>query len=318
MTLSRRFLVFTRPTLALALISLSAISAWSQQAAPNQAASEASEKADPGAVEAPEYQAGFQAIYEAWRNAMQSKDFAAWKAATAAYRQSEIRNRIISQKLSFPTAMFSVPVTAPQLAQLNLVNIFIKGPTATAIYFGKLDFGAGPAAAATAPDSFLVLRYAGEGDAWKFDNMRVIKFGGDSDLLLKMRRGDFSFLQDPEFQPTGTVPPVAEKVSTPDYLAELWVSAIGYEATVKINDQHESKVVNNTGKDLVIGGIKKGDNSISITVKPDPKADPATPKLLEVAIYSAAESNQPAERIFHHRVLPDAIKPTHFETIKVE
>ena len=315
---SRHQLIFARPAIALAIAVVTVSSAWSQQAPSTTANSEAPQAADSAAVEAPEYQAGFQAIYEAWRTAMQRKDLAAWKAATAAYRQSDTRNRIISQKLTFPGAMFAVPVTAPQLAQLNMVNIFVKGPTATAIYFGKLDFGAGPAAAAKAPDNFLVLRFAGEGDAWKFDNMRVIKFGNDSDLLLKMRQGDFSFLQDPEFQPTGTVPPVAKKVSSPDFLAELWVSAIGYEATVKINDQHESTVVNNTGKDLVIGGINKGDNSISITVKPDPNSDPATPKHLEVAIYSAAESDQPAERIFHHRALPDAVKPTHTETIKVE
>lgn len=320
MTQPRRFFLFSCPfpVIAVLISAFFVASAWCQQQLSPAAETEAPLANNSAATPAPEYQQGFQAIYQAWRNAMQRKDFAAWKAATAAYRQSEIRNRIISQKLSFPAAMFSVPVSAPQLAQLSMVNIFVKGPTATAIYFGKLNFGGGPAAAASAPDSFLVLRFAGEGDAWKFDNMRVIKFGSDSDLLLKMRRSDFSFLEDPEFQPTGVVPPVAKPVNAPDYLAELWVSSIGYQATVDINNQHQSTVVNNTGKDLVIGGINKGNNSISIKVKPDPNADPATPKHLEVAIYSAAESDQPAKRIFHYRVGEDAVKPQHSATIKVD
>ena len=37
-----------------------------------------------------------------------------------------------------------------------------------------------------------------------------------------------------------------------------------------------------------------------------------------VAVYSAAESDQPAERIFHHRVGEDAVTPTHSATINVK
>jgi len=250
---------------------------------------------------------------------MQQQDLAAWKAITATYRQREISNRIVSQKQAFPTAMFAVPVSAPQLAALNLVNIYVKKSTATTVYFGKLDFGTGPAAAASAPDSFLVLRFAGEGDQWKFDNLRVIKFGGDSDLLLKMRQGDLSFLDNPEFQPSGEVPPIAAEVGTPDYLAELWVSAIGYKATVDINEHHHSEVVNNTGRDLVIGGLHRGDNKITIHVEADPTADPSVPKHLEVGIYAAARDDQPAERVYHYRAEPNVLaSPFIRETIRVK
>ena len=267
-------------------------------------------------VSSPEYQTGFQTIYNAWRDAMQAKSYPAWQAATAAYRQAEIRNRIISQKQLFPDAMFEVPLSAPQLAQLNMIDIFVKGPTATAVYFGKLDFGTG--GGANTPDSFLVLRFAGEGDAWKFDNMRVIKFGPGSDLLDKIRRGDFGFLQDPEFQPSGVVPPVAPAVAVPSFLAELWVSSIGYEATVTINGQHSSTVVNNTGRDLVNGGLNRGDNRIAITIKPDPKADPSIPKRLEVAVYAAGNEASPAERVYHYRADPNAVPEGKSDTIKLK
>ncbi len=247
---------------------------------------------------------------------MQAKNYGAWTSATAAYRQAEIRNRIISQKQLFPDAMFEVPLSAPQLAQLNMIDIFVKGPTATAVYFGKLDFGTG--GDGNNPDSFLVLRFAGEGDAWKFDNMRVIKFGPGSDLLQKIRQGDFGFLQDPEFQPSGVVPPVAAPVSVPSFLAELWVSAIGYEATVTINGQHSNTVVNNTGRDLVIGGLNRGDNRIGFTIKPDPNADPSIPKRLEVAVYAAGNEASPAERVYHYRGDPNAMPEGKSDTIKLK
>ena len=268
------------------------------------------------AVSSPEYQTGFQAIYNTWRDAMQAKNYGAWKNATAAYRQVEIRNRILSQKQLFPDAMFDVPLSAPQLAQLNMIDIFVKGPTATAVYFGKLDFGV--SSGGSTPDSFLVLRFAGEGDAWKFDNMRVIKFGAGSNLLQRIRQGDFGFLQDAEFQPSGVVPPVAKPVSVPSFLAELWVSAIGYEATVTINGQHSSTVVNNTGRDLVIGGLSRGDNRIGIAIKPDPHSDPSVPKRLEVAVYAAGSEASPAERVYHYRGDTNAMPEGKSDTITLK
>jgi hypothetical protein len=299
-------------------LSLALLKGLSPVASLAQEQPQVSPTATAGAVSAPEYQAGLQAIYEAWRSAMQRKDHAAWKATTASYRQMEIRNRIVSQKQSFPEAMFAVPMDAPQLAQLSLIDIFVNGPTASAIYFGKLSFGSGQTAAANVPDSFLVLRFAGEGDAWKFDNMRIIKFGSDSGLLFKISQGDFSFLQSLEFQPSGTVPPVAKPVGNPDFLAELWVSAIGYQATVEVNGQHQSEVVNNTGRDLVNGGLRRGDNRITITVKPDPKADPNIPKRVEVGIYASPKEGQPAERVYHFRADPEAVPPFHSDTVRLQ
>lgn len=297
-------------------LALGLASRWSnaQDAAPTSIEATSPEAAK--AVSSPEYQTGFQTIYNAWRDAMQAKNYSAWQAATAAYRQAEIRNRIISQKQLFPDAMFEVPLSAPQLAQLNMIDIFVNGPTATAIYFGKLDFGVG--SGGNTPDSFLVLRFAGEGDAWKFDNMRIIKFGPGSDLLQKIRQGEFDFLQDLEFQPSGVVPPVAAAVASPSFLAELWISAIGYEATVTVNGQHSSTIVNNTGRDLVIGGLKRGDNRIAITIKPDPKADPSTPKRLEVGVYAAANQASPAERVYHYRGDPNAMPEGKSDTITLK
>jgi len=316
-----KFLMLKSAFTSLCLVCLFAVALTPQTSTAQDATATPSEatvgEADSAkSVSSPEYQTGFQTIYNAWRDAMHAKSYPAWKEATAAYRQAEIRNRIVSQKQLFPDAMFDVPLSAPQLAQLNMIDIFVKGPTATAVYFGKLDFGVG--GNANTPDSFLVLRFAGEGDAWKFDNMRVIKFGTGSEILQDIRQGDFGFLQDPEFQPSGVVPPVAAPVSVPSFLAELWVSAIGYEATVTINSQHRSTVVNNTGRDLVIGGLNRGDNRVAIAIKPDPKADPSIPKRLEVAVYAAGNESSPAERVYHYRGDPNAMPEGKSDTIKLK
>ena len=54
-----------------------------------------------------------ESAYEAWRRAMDGGDLGLWEQTTAFSRQIETRNRIVSQKLIFPQALFEDPVAAP-------------------------------------------------------------------------------------------------------------------------------------------------------------------------------------------------------------
>jgi len=271
--------------------------------------------ADSAGKPAPELQSTLEATYSIWRNAMTQKDFSAWQAATATYRQMETRNRIVSQRQKYPDALFAIPLQAPSLSKLVLMNIFTNGDTANAVYFGKADFGL--AANQAISDNFLVLKYIRESGQWKFDNLRIIKFGNDADLLLKIRNQDYSFLQDPTFQPTGVKPLIAKPVKPPAYLAELWIAANGFDVTVNINNgTHKSRLKNDDGRDLIIGGLVKGQNSISLSITPV-ETKSTLPKRLEVGIYAAEAANKPAKRIFHYAPDPGKVPRSYSVNISV-
>lgn len=275
----------------------------------------AADTPEPAKQPAPELQPALEAAYNLWRNAMVQKDFQAWLGATASSRQMQTRNRIISQRLRYPAALFAIPVQAPALSQLVLLNIFAEGDTANAIYFGKPDFGLGADQAIS--DNFMVLKFIREAGQWKFDNLRIIKFGNDPDILLKIRNQDFSFLQNPTFQPTGVAPPVPKAVDPPAYLAELWIAANGFDVTVNINNgNHRSHLENDDGRDLVIGGLVKGQNTISLLIKPVP-TESSLPKRLEVGVYATEGADQPAKRVFHYAPDPTKVPPSYSVSITV-
>ena len=271
--------------------------------------------AEPANKPTPELQSPLEATYNAWRKAMIQKDYNAWQKATANYRRMETRNRIVSQRLRYPDALFAIPLQAPALSQLVLLNIFAKGGTANAIYFGKPDFGLG--ADQTISDNFIVLKFIRESNQWKFDNLRIIKFGNDSELLLKIRNQDYSFLQNPAFQPVGTVPPIAKPVKPPAYLAELWIAANGFDVTVNINQgNHKSRLKNDDGRDLIIGGLVKGQNTVSLSITPVP-TESTLPKRLEIGIYAAEAANKPAKRVFHYAPDPAKVPPSYSVSMTV-
>jgi len=260
--------------------------------------------ADSASKPSPELQPHLESAYLAWLDAMLRKDFNAWKKATAIYRQVETYNRIISQRQRFPDALFAVPLQAPSVSKLVLLDIYAKGDTANAIYFGKPNFGI--SADQPASDNFMVLKFIRESSKWKFDNLRIIKFGNDPAILLKMRNQDFSFLQDVTFQPTGVAPSIAKQVKSPAYLAELWIAANGFEVTVNINNgNHKTRLKNDDGRDLIIGGLVKGENTVSLQITPVSTAS-TLPKRLEIGIYAAEAAGKPAKRVFHYA--PDITK----------
>ena len=258
----------------------------------------------------------FDAAYNEWRDSMMAKDLSEWKAATAPSRQMEVRNRIISAKGEFPTDLFASALQAPQLGQMTLLEIFVKGPTATAVYFGKADFGVSEAGEIT--DNLVVVNFLEASGAWKFDRLRVVKFGMDRETLLQVRSGDFSFLEGSEFQPSGIVPPTQPPIAKPDRIGEIWITAIGFEVTATVNrGNHVSQIANDLGKDLIIGGLKAGpDNHIALDIQSTTVAAGVVPHL-EIAIYGAFNGRSPATRVFHYRPDPTQVPETFLTTFSV-
>ncbi len=242
-----------------------------------------------------------ESAYEAWRKAMDAGNLALWEETTAFSRQIETRNRIVSQKLTFPQALFEDPVAAPTLGGLIALGVLSTGETATSTYFGKANFGDEPGVAVS--DNLLVLHFLREEGKWKFDNLRIVKIGNDGEILLQIRNGDFSFLRGEEFQPAPFLPPVPQPVETPAYVAEAWIDATGHEVKVAVNGHPVGTFKNVKATELVMGGVKRGLNRIRIESRFLGGAGGGAAKV-EVAIYAAEDPAGQAQRLFHYRPGP--------------
>ncbi|HRQ89058.1 MAG TPA: hypothetical protein PLA50_09685 [Bacteroidia bacterium] len=254
-----------------------------------------------------------ESAYDAWRRAMDTDDLALWEETTAYSRQIETRNRIVSQKAPFPQALFADPVQAPSLGGLISLGVLSTGDTATSTYFGKANFGSEPGVEVS--DNLLVLHFLREEGKWKFDNLRVVKLGGDGEIRLQIRNRDFSFLRGDEFQPAPQLPPVPQPVETPAYVAEAWIDATGHEVKITVNGHVTGTFRNIKATELVMGGLRRGGNTVKIESRLLSDGSSGSPKV-EVAIYAAEDPTGQAQRVYHFRP-GDVVQPLVSESFVV-
>lgn len=255
-----------------------------------------------------------ESAYEAWRRSMDTGDLSLWEQTTAFSRQIETRNRIVSQKLLFPQALFEDPIEAPSLGGLIPLGVLSTGDTATSTYFGKANFGSEPGVPVT--DNLLVLHFLREDGKWKFDNLRIVKIGNDGEILLQIRNSDFSFLAGDEFQPAPFLPPVPQPVEAPAYIAEAWVDATGYEVKITVNGHPTGTFRNLKITELVMGGVRKGQNTVRIESRLLESGSGGASKV-EVAIYAAEDPAGQARRVYHFKPGP-AVPPVVTESFASE
>lgn len=134
---------------------------------------------------------GFSQVYEIWRNSVIRKDARAWQAVTAPHRVAEVRNRIFSEKLPFPSAVFDLPAPPPSLKGLKLLQAKVNGRTARVSYFGPIDFGVG----GVPSDNLLVLSFVGVGSTWLYDRADFVNLTALKDVRAELARGDLSYLK---------------------------------------------------------------------------------------------------------------------------
>jgi hypothetical protein len=244
--------------------------------------------------------------YRGWANAMNQRSIELWEANTATYRRVMTRNFVVSRKAKWPDAIFDLPFRLPEIATLTHLATFQKGYTANVVYYGKVDFGV---LEREAPDNLLMLKFIREDGQWKFDNTRFFNLEADPGVRQLVNNDELDFLNDPEFQPAGEVPPVPRSINGFDHPGEIWIASLGYETTVKIGDLHVSKVGENVITDVVIGGLSRSGLPVVIEARELPLPPGEDRRRLEVEIY-ALRSSKPAIKVWEYKPAAEkAVEP---------
>ncbi len=203
--------------------------------------------------------------YGQWRNSMVTKNADAWKQVTALHRQIEVKNRILSEKKRFPTAIFDLPGTPPEIKPLKYLTTIRNGPTAKSYYFGKVDFGVGK----PTQDNLLAISYIGSGPAWKYDTMSFVSLVSLDDVRKELSEGNLKYIKStPELLPNGKIPAKPVEIQEPEFIAKVYVFCPNREVEVRINALSKHSFANDKQAELVIGGARSKQNLVQFSTKP--------------------------------------------------
>jgi hypothetical protein len=238
--------------------------------------------------------------FAGWRSAIATRNLAAWKDNTATFRQAETRNMIVSQKQPFPQALFDFPLRAPETGTLRFMKAEARGPTAHAFYFGKVDVGIPEAG--EIPDNLLLLKFVNESGRWKFDNLRLVNLATAPDVRASLKNGGSAeLLNSPEFEPAGLVPPTPKLCGAPDYVAALQVASLGYATVPRVNGFALPRVADAAEQHIIIGGLRNGENTLTLEIKPTPVAEGSARHLEVSAVVLTGNEAKPVIRVFNWR-----------------
>lgn len=282
----RHFLLFV---LGIALLQLGA--------APAHAQDEAALRSD------------LEKAYLKWRDAMLRKDAPAWAGSISRYRQTVIRNMVVSERRAFPEAVFDSPVVPPLLTGLRLLEAQAAGETAHLVYYGKIDMGQDKT---LVHDDLLKLKFSRENGVWKYDSNRISRMDkAPPEVLKALREGTRpEFLDTAEFTPPGKMPPIPPLCRVPDFKAGFKLESFGYQTTLHANGISYEPVEDGLDQQLLIGGLVRGRNEITLHMKPVPRPEGEKPALQirlyllpddpgkpskEVLRWSAPEAGAPAQ-----------------------
>lgn len=206
-----------------------------------------------------------QGVYRSWAGAMRARDYPAWAKFSTSWLKVEVENQIRSQKMQFPRALFESPMAAPQVARLRFVRAKAVGDEAQLVYFGRVEFGGD--GDGEMPENLLVIWFGKEQGSWRVGRVQVI----DLDPLPIVRRNIKGFryeaLDEPEIVVDGKLPETTKRAPQPDYIAKVFAISLNEQAKVTINggvSDHEFKA--NRAAQVVIGGLKRGENTIQLDV----------------------------------------------------
>lgn len=231
-------------------------------------------------------------VYNTWRGAMVRKNAKVWQNYTSTQTVINVRNRIWSERNPFPQTVFASPVAPPDITRLKALRVRVKGSTAKAIYFGKVDFGV----EGKPTDNVFVISYLREGNTWKYHAGEFVKLDLIPEVKKQILAGDYKYFDQADFHPNGQVPPIPKQIRGPvKYIAKAYVFCPGREVNLKVNNISSHLYQNDKRAEVVIGGARDGQNQVNYTIKDIPGGDPKAPITIRIYLMSEIPGTPPTK-----------------------
>lgn len=252
--------------------------------------------------------ATLEKVYGDWRSAMIRSDAKAWAASITRYRQTVIRNAIVSERKPFPDAVFAAQVVPPLIAGLKLLEVQAVGTTAHLLYFGKVDMGQDRE---MLREHLLKLKFGLDETGWKYDSSRITSLDRTPDIRRKLLAGEApDFLDEPEFTPPGQLPPIPQLCRVPDHKGGYKLESIGYRTSVSMSGYDYDYVEDGFDQQVITGGLLNGKNEITLKITPIERAKEQKASI-ELRVYLLSnDSDKPKAEVLRWKAPEDGAPAT--------
>ncbi len=246
-------------------------------------------------------QGTLERVYIQWLQSMIQKDVAAWAKVTSRYRQMCLRNQVVSLKQPWPRAVFTAFFQPPDLAQLKFIDAAESGAEGRLVYFGRVDFGF--VEGEITPENPLMLHFLKEEGTWKFNSIQYVNLGPDNVLKREIRAGDRAWLQRDDFLLDPTPRIIPKPCAEPYQVGNLSVIAHGCRVGIEVNGGPHRETLENTNSDIIIiGGLRKGANKITVWPTLRPIGQPGPPRLEIVVLARTGNPARPIARLLSWKI----------------
>lgn len=239
-----------------------------------------------------------EAQYYTWRQSLMRGDYTLWQKTTATFRQRTVRNLAVSEKKPWPRSLFMMPMRPPALGGLKFIGIKQKGPTVSATYYGKIDFGV----EGKPTENAYVLLFVNEKNDWKYDTARFFNLSSLPEVKKRLAKGDKSVLDEHDgFQPLGKIPPAPPLCPRPDYIAKIFVDCPGRRVEARVNNISTHIFQDAREAVIISGGLRKGQNTFIYRMADMPDS-PNKNQHLTIGVYIMPETPGflPAKAYYYH------------------
>ncbi len=269
--------------------------AMKQRTAQQQAA----QPADPASFGTPDQQRAKETadtVYNTWRLGMIRGNEQAWRSSTTASRQVKVRNLIISQRGEFPRDFFNHQPEPPKLENFRYVGALTacNGRSMAATYVGKLQLGDGKA-----EENAFVLELVHENGAWKLDQTRFFNLSQLPVVRERLHARDLSVLREQDgFQPYTSLPRTPAACRAPELIGKVFVDCPGRNIRMSINGISEHEFGDERRADVISGGLRRGQNTISYSIRTD-EGKPHPAMAIGIFVMPETPGNKPV-CVFDH------------------
>ncbi len=206
-------------------------------------------------------------LYNSWRLSMSRRDEVAWRKVTPRSRQQRVLNLVRSMNGTLSHDFFGEEAKQlPMLEQFRYIGAIAGANrrTMNLVYLGRLQVAEGK----SQPVAYVLylVDESGRG-GWTFDKSRFISLEHTPKYTTRLSKRDLSLLREVElFHPYKALPPVTASVGTPQLIAKVFADTPGRVVDIKINGVSTHEFYNERRADVILGGLKKGENTVSYTI----------------------------------------------------